>query len=241
MYGTSEIHLPRSCGTGIFAEYPARKLERPITREPDATLLEWSEYQQVLLKLKRRRDQLIVKVAAACAVRPEELFAFRWRHFASLPGGVRKALLVVDSVYREFRSDETKTVGSNDYVALPHRLAAELQEWRTETRYSADAEFIFSDSHGGFINKDNFLNRVLYPVRNELKLPKLNFQILRRTFATRAYGDRHGNLKDIQKHLRHTKPSTALENYIKDVPETVFQMVDDVYEDMLRPVTNTIQ
>jgi integrase len=65
-----------------------------------------------------------------------------------------------------------------------------------------------------------------------MKLSKLNFQILRRTFATRAYGERKGTLNDIQKHLRHSKPSTALENHIKELPDSVFAMVDAVYDEM---------
>jgi len=55
---------------------------------------------------------------------------------------------------------------------------------------------------------------------------------LRRTFATRAYGERLGTLKDVQKHLRHAKPSTALENYIKEIPDSVSAMVDAVYDEM---------
>jgi integrase len=211
---------------------PARKLMRPETREPDATVLEWSEYQQVLVKLGIR-DRLVVKVAAACAVRPEELFAFRWRHLVTLPATNRVALLVEDTVHRgTLRERQAKTKGSMDYVALPHRLAAELREWRKQTKHADNDDFIFANSRGGFVSKDNFLNRVLYPVRDALRFPKLNFQILRRTFATRAYGERLGNLKDIQKHLRHAKPSTALESYIKELPDSVFTMVDAVYDEM---------
>lgn len=84
------------------------------------------------------------------------------------------------------------------------------------------------------------MNRVLYPVRDALKLSRLNFQILRRTFATRAYGEHKGTLKDLQKHLRHSKPSTALENYIKALPDSVFAMVDAVYE-QIDPASETIQ
>lgn len=78
---------------------PTRKFGRLVTREPDATLLEWIQYQSVLARLELR-DQLVVKVAAACAVRPEELFAFRWRHFIVLPDSDRHALLVEDTVHR---------------------------------------------------------------------------------------------------------------------------------------------
>ena len=39
---------------------------------------------------------------------------------------------------------------------------------------------------------ENFEARVLEPIRKKLDLAKLNFQVLRRSFATLAYGDRKG-------------------------------------------------
>ena len=47
----------------------------------------------------------------------------------------------------------------------------------------------------------NYRNRVLNPLAERLELPKLNFQILRRTMATQAQS--MGSAKDIQAHLRH--------------------------------------
>src|ERR1035438_10091386 len=41
----------------------------------------------------------------------------------------------------------------------------------------------------------NYLNRVLYPIKRDLGLKKLNFQILRRSFTTR--GQEFGSLKDL--------------------------------------------
>jgi integrase len=81
---------------------------------------------------------------------------------------------------------------------------------------------------------------VLYPVRDKLELEKLNFQVLRRTFATRASDDRRGTPVDIQKHLRHARVSTTVDNYIKGIPESVSRMVDAMYEDMV-PLTKGVQ
>jgi hypothetical protein len=75
---------------------------------------------------------------------------------------------------------------------------------------------------------------VLDPIRQQLGLEKLNFQILRRTYATRAIGERKGTLKDVQKQLRHARPDTTLENYVKDIPESVYAMTDSMYE-MISP------
>jgi integrase len=78
---------------------------------------------------------------------------------------------------------------------------------------------------------------VLDPIRQKLGLEKLNFQILRRIYATRAIGERKGTLKDVQKQLRHTRPDTTLENYVKDIPESVCAMTDSMYE-MISPSVN---
>ena len=77
---------------------------------------------------------------------------------------------------------------------------------------------------------ENFEARVLDPIRVQLGLGKLNFQILRRTFATLAVGERKGTLKDVQTQLRHTRPDITLQNYVKEIPDSVYTMVDAMYE-----------
>ena len=78
---------------------------------------------------------------------------------------------------------------------------------------------------------------MLEPIREKLGLTKLNFQILRRSYATRAVGERKGILKDVQKQLRHSRPDTTLENYVKEIPESVYAMADSMYEQMAGPET----
>jgi len=75
----------------------------------------------------------------------------------------------------------------------------------------------------------------LNPILLKLGIPKLNFQILRRTFATLAVGERKGTLKDVQKQWRHARPDTTLENYVKDIPDSVYLMVDAMYEGIAGP------
>jgi len=61
----------------------------------------------------------------------------------------------------------------------------------------------------------NYRNRVLNPLAEKLGIPKLNFQILRRTMATRA--QKMGSVKDIQAHLRHAKADTTANEYMQEV------------------------
>jgi integrase len=91
------------------------------------------------------------------------------------------------------------------------------------------------DSRGGSLDYENCEARVLEPIRAQLGLRKLNFQILRRTFATLAVGERKGTLKDVQKQLRHARPDTTLENYVKDILDSLYAMVDAMDEGVAGP------
>jgi hypothetical protein len=76
---------------------------------------------------------------------------------------------------------------------------------------------------------------VLAPIRMKLGLERLNFQILRRSYATLAVGERKGTTRDVQTMLRHARPDTTLENCVKNVPESVYAMSDAMYEQMAGP------
>jgi integrase len=65
----------------------------------------------------------------------------------------------------------------------------------------------------------------------KLGLPKLNFQVLRRTMATLAQGK--GWVKDIQTHLRHSKADTTANEYMQELPESVGRMVESMYEELM--------
>lgn len=186
------------------------------------------------------RDKLVIKVGSGTAVRPGELFAFRWSSFEQLPND-HSALRVTETVYKGKIRDWAKTEASEAYVPLPARLAVELSTWRKLTTRQQDHDFIFPNSKGGVLDYENFEARVLDPIRGKLGLEKLNFQILRRTYATLAYGEHMGTLKDVQKQLRHSRPDITLENYVKDIPESVYSMVDAMYEGIAGPATGVIQ
>ena len=226
------------CGEAVeqdfLAKDPARKLRRPKTRKPDETVLEWLQYQAVIHAAQTLRDKLVVKVGSGTAVRPGELFGFRWHSLEKLPND-RYALRVTETVYKSKLRPWAKTANSENCVPLPKRLAAELLEWRTLSEWPREQDFIFPNSQGGFMDYENFEARVLEPIRDKLGLGKLNFQILRRTYATLAVGERMGTVKDVQTILRHTRPDTTLENYVKELPESVYMMVDTMYDGIAGP------
>jgi len=67
----------------------------------------------------------------------------------------------------------------------------------------------------------------------------VNFQVMRRTFATNAQG--HGNAKDVQTHLRHTDIATTLDVYTQAIDANVRRLVNAVTTDVMTSKPERVQ
>ena len=206
---------------------PTRKLKISKNLRPkDKTVLSWEQLWLVLANAERR-DRLLLALDMTEALRPSELFALRWRSFDD-----QNTLEITETVYRRQLPTLRQTPGSLTKVHLPDGLANELRRWKADCKaadrkeVSTDA-FIFPNADGGMMDTANYRYRVLKPLAEELGIPRLNFQILRRTMATQAQN--MGSVKDIQAHLRHAKADTTANEYMQELPESVQQMVGSVY------------
>ncbi len=65
----------------------------------------------------------------------------------------------------------------------------------------------------------NYRRRVLHELAKDLDLPKLTFQVIRRTIATLA--QKKGTVKDVQGFLRHSRAATTTDVYMHEIPESV--------------------
>lgn len=207
---------------------PTRKLKTPRSlRSKDKQVLTWDQLRLALSRTSRR-DRLLLMMDMTEALRPSELFALRWRSFNNID-----ALTITETVYRGNVRPFGKTDGSLTDVHLPSGLAAELRLWKEESTkvskkgFVSPDDFIFPNGRGGCMDTGNYRSRVLKPLAEEMDLPKLNFQIMRRTMATQAQG--MGSVKDIQAHLRHAKADTTANEYMQELPESVKRMVGSVY------------
>lgn len=209
---------------------PARSLALPRTRAVDKTVLTPEQFQ-AMLKLLDEKRSLMLRLFLVCALRPSEFFALRWSSFDTKA----KVFHLRESIYHNEIRPYTKTTEEGDRahrVAVPDVLVEELQEYRKELKrvphQGKDQDFIFPTNRGTFISKDNFLNRVMKDLREKLNLPKLNFQILRRSAAT--WAQNLGNVKDVQTHLRHSSPDVTFSEYVQAIPESTRSMVNAVYD-----------
>ena len=85
---------------------------------------------------------------------------------------------------------------------------------------------IFANEVGGFLDTDNFRKRVLHKLARNLDLPKLTFQVIRRTIATLA--QKKGTVKDVQGVMRHSRTATTTDVYMQEIPESVRATVNSI-------------
>lgn len=240
-YSQDRVKQARSYLKSIFDEAieqeflvkdPTRKLKIPRNLRPkDKQILTWEQLRAVLANATRR-DRLLLMLDMTDALRPSELFALRWRTFDG-----ENTLDLTETVYRGKIRRFGKTPKSLGKMHLPDDLAAELREWKLERRklaaeYVSPDAFIFPNADGGFMDTSNYRSRVLKPLADALDIPKLNFQVIRRTIATRAQS--LGSVKDIQSHLRHSRADITANEYMQELPESVQQMVGTVFAMLTR-------
>ena len=171
------------------------------------------------------------------ALRPSELFAFRWKRF-DYPAST---LTVAETVYKGKIRDWGKTKKSLTVIHIPQQLADDLQAWRLECERrlvrrsprargsplrSSPEDFIFENEEGGFLDTDNYRKRVLHKIARELQLPKLTFQVIRRTIATLA--QKKGTIKDVQGVMRHSRTATTTDVYMQEIPASVQSTINSI-------------
>jgi integrase len=205
---------------------PARKVTPPTQlRDTDKTTLTWEQLRDALAQLALR-DRILLELDMTNALRPSELFALKWKCFDYKQSRMK----VVETVYKGAIRPWGKNKRSLGWVHLPTELAQDLWLWKQECLDASPDAFIFPDAKGGFTDTGNYRKRVLHKLARELELPKLTFQVIRRTIATLA--QKKGTVKDVQGLLRHSRAATTTDVYMQEIPESVRATVNAIHQEL---------
>lgn len=118
---------------------------------------------------------LRIQFAAASGLRASEQWALRWRHI-----DLDTAVVTVETRVDGFGNfDTTKSLAGTRTVPLGKTIVAALKEWREETRYSKDEDFVFPDARGGFTRHTNFMKREWKPLIESAKVKDIGWHALR--------------------------------------------------------------
>ncbi len=218
---------------------PARTVKTPSElRATDKTTLTWDQLRAALSRLPLR-DWILLKLDMSNALRPGELFGLRWSCFDP----ERCQIEIKETTYKGKIRPWGKTKGSLTAVPIARQLAEELLAWRKQCREQQqrtkhkrgmttdDPEaFIFPGRKGGFMDSSNYRKRVLHKLARDLELPKLTFQVIRRTIATLAKDK--GHVKDIQGMMRHSRLATTTEVYMQSLEDGVRSTVNSIHNEL---------
>ena len=182
-------------------------------REPD--VLTPPEFQALLWELPLR-ERAVVMLAGSTGLRRSELFALRWSdvNFFTMEVGV------IRSCVRN-RFGETKTEASRKPVPLHPSVRDVLAEWRSESMYSSDDDFLFpslrmNGQHP--LMPDMVLKKLIRTalVRAGIKGKTIGFHTFRHSLATnlRWLGV---DVKVAQELLRHANSRTTMDLYTQAV------------------------
>jgi hypothetical protein len=159
-----------------------------------------------------------------------------WRNWNAAPWAVTRlafrqlAQAVTETTYKGKIRPWGKTRGSLTKIPIAADLARDLVEWRKQCPDPSPEAFIFAAPRGGFMDSSNYRKRVLHKLAQELGLPKLTFQVIRRTIATLA--QKMGTVKDVQGILRHSRAGTTTDVYMQEIPEGVRATVNSIHTEL---------
>jgi integrase len=210
----------------FLSKDPARKVRVPTQlRETDKTTLSWEQLRKALSRLDLR-DRVLLELDMTNALRPSELFALRWKCFNL----AESTMSVSETAYMGKIRPWGKTRKSLRVIHIPKNLAADLLRWKQRCPDPTPEAFIFPDKDGDFMDTGNYRKRVLHKLAAELELPKLTFQVIRRTIATLA--QKKGTVKDVQGVLRHSRAATTTDVYMQQIPKSVQATVDSINSEL---------
>ena len=150
------------------------------------------------------------------ALRPSELFALRWKCFDH----AESKMYAFETAYKGAIRPWGKTKKSPGRVHLPKELADDLWFWKQECPNSSPEGLHLSGRQRRFHGHRQLPpRRVLHELAKDLDLPKLTFQVIRRTIATLA--QKKGTVKDVQGLLRHSRAATTTDVYMQEIPENI--------------------
>jgi integrase len=163
-------------------------------------------------------EKALLGFVALTAVRPSELFAFRWMDLDAEKGVIH----IRQTWYKGQLRAYSKTKDEAEALALDAVVIGPLLEWRSVAKFSADADLIFPDSCGTCIRPENYLRRTLKPLGRQAGIARLTFQCLRRTVATEG-AEKGAGVKGLQGLLRHSKSETTLDVYAQKTAGSIKQ------------------
>ena len=157
---------------------PVRNVRLPNARlAPPQPYLTPEQVRQLVFAL-REPYRTLVLTAVLTGLRPSELFGLYWTDL-----DFEKQTMQISRSYYMGEFGLPKTNKSRRMLLMPTVLAQALKNHRERSKRKT-SELVFSTRQGKPIDPSRVLKKAVYPVLEELKMPRVGWRAFRHTVAT---------------------------------------------------------
>jgi integrase len=222
-------------------------LPRLTTSEYEPKVISPEEAHSVWSRLKQPESTLVLLVAVT-GLRISEALALKWSDIDP-----KAELIHVKRSWTIDRIGKPKSKASRAAVPCVELLSQHLEEWRRESPYAGDDDWVFPSvrnkgktPRSGSILVTDYLKRAAYDAGVLKKGEKVQFGMhnLRHSLATYLIAVGR-DVKTVQTILRQANPMTTLQRYAhgrsQDRPDAQGEMLSAFFAPPAKPSTETVQ
>jgi integrase len=203
---------------GLLAVNVCDRLDRPTVPEREMKVLSPDQAKAFMVSAESDRLHALYVLASTTGLRQGELYGLKWED-VDLDGGylsVQRTIIEIDGVVSE---GAPKTKKGKRRADLPAIAVEALEDHRRRmlAEGHAGSTYIFCDTTGGPLRRQNVLRRSFRPILKAAELPQIRFHDLRHTCATWLFS-MGIHAKVVQERLGHSKIGITLDTYSHVLP-----------------------
>lgn len=229
VYGVLNLMFEIARQHDLITHSPVRPLlHRPEAVSVDKPTLQPDQIRAILLGIPQQ-ERLYNLLLAVTGMRSGEGLALRWLNFDE----AKREIKITHTLYRS-KLKPPKTATSEGRQRLHPRIVELLATHRSESTFRAEDDFIFCRNDGRPLNPGTVLEH-LHKAIDAVGITRVKshfgFHIWRHTAATLLF-DKLGDLKQVQRALRHADSSTT-DLYVHSDTHPVVEGVEVLAEAIL--------
>jgi integrase len=239
-FGAWRELIPDTCN-------PARKVKCVTTSEYEPKVISPEEAHKVWSRLAQPENTLVLLVAVT-GLRISEALGLKWSDIDP-----KAELIHVRRSWTMDREGKPKSRASRAAVRCVEMLAKHLEEWRSESPYAGDDDWVFPSvrnkgktPRSGSILVTDYLKKAAYEAGVLKQGEKVQFGMhnLRHSLATYLIAVGR-DVKTVQTILRHANPMTTLQLYAhgrsQDRSDAQGEMLTAFFAPPTKPPTDVVQ
>jgi len=211
---------------GHIGENPATGVDLPKLKTVRPKYALTLEQASRLLSSLSPIAKTLVGLDILTGLRRCELFALRWRSINWLTN----ELAVTEAVY-EGEFGTPKTDAGNRVLPLSESAIELLSHWKANAKRTSPDDLVFCTRSGKSISPNNILRRFVFPVCDELGLPKVTWLTFRRTYSSWSH-DKGIPSKVTAELMGHTNVDVTLNVYTQVMDKSLRVAAETVGQEL---------